>query len=211
MKKPKSKNKPAKTPAAKVPENHKIGENCIFDICPDIWLVTPHTIAMIAATLAKNITDKPEVLADTALKLFYASVERVITADDECEIYFRREALNEKLGYNSSLLFDPLNQKYPVTRDAFLNHYFRWSSLKGRTADIAALAKNYLKDTLRDTLQREPTLEEVAEAYQNWKPCQTAREANALVDRFSEWQQQHIKVSRRAAGLKSALKKRQKK
>jgi hypothetical protein len=163
---------------------------------------------MIAATLARNIQDTPEVLADVAMKLFYASVERVIAADWDHEVHFRRKALEEKLGANGGDLFDPLNYKYPVVRDEFFNNIFQTTSLEGRTADIAALAKNYLKDTLRDTQQTEPTFEEVAEAYQNWKPCKNAREANALADRFFEWHQQHIKELRRVAGKISASKKK---
>ena len=211
MKKPKLNDKPAKTPAVKPAENF-VGENCIHDICPDIWLATPQTIAAIAATLARNINDKPEVLADVAMKLFYASVERVISADWDHEVNFRREALYEKIGANGGDLFDAyvLDKKFPVTRDDFFNRIIR-GSLKGRTADIAAMAKAYLRDTLRAAEKREPTLDEVAEAYQNWKPCETAREANALADRFHAWHRQHIKEARRVAGEKSVAKRKLKK
>ena len=175
----------------KARSNLATGDLCLYDICPNPWLATPSTIAMMAATLARNSNDSPEVLADAAMKLFYASVERVITADYCCEKHLRHQKLDVALGANLTDIFDPLSETYPLSRDEFLASMF--PELKSSPGELAALATSFLAATLRATNGVEPTFKEVNQAYRDWKPCGTFLEANALADLVFEWHDRHTK------------------
>lgn len=155
----------------------------------NIKLPTAEQLTMIAATLMRNINDKPDTLADASINLWFASLKRISIAYDK-EI---RDEMDE-------IYFGD----FPITRDQFLEKML--PQYKSRTADLARLGKSFQRHILRNTNKKEPTMDEVAAAYGAWKPYENLDQVCAEADRFEVWHKQYVKEARRDAGEASATK-----
>jgi hypothetical protein len=193
MKKPESNAKPAETPAAKPGNVKKLHE-----------LPTPVELALIAATLARNpTTDTPRSLVDSAMELFYAARNRVKALEVLA-------SLTPEWAKDPVFSWESFGDKGPLTRDNFLPMVL--PGYKSRTADLARIGKAFLRYTLREKNQKEPTREEIADAYANWETYKNPDEANRAAHSLKEWHRQHyIREFRRAAGLRSAQAKKKRK
>lgn len=168
-------------------------------------LPTTEQIATIAAMLARNITDKPSVLADAAMDLWLATRERIHLSQFENEIDCQNLHLNGSWDFiDDWALLD--EREYPIARDCFLR--IMLPKYKSRAAELARIAKAFVRDTLRERSEKEPTLDEVSDAYSRWKPYETPNAARNGEERFHRWYDSHISTARRLAGLKSGAKRR---
>ena len=168
-------------------------------------------LAMIAATLARNTGDAPDVLTNTAMTLWLMAREKIFRADYSEEIGQQDFALDSEYSdYHAFMddeFFPAIPDEYPVTRDRFLRVML--PKYKSRTADLARIAKAYIRDVLLKRLHREPTPDEIAGAYAKWnqKPFENPDQANGAAMRFKQWHSGYVRECRRVAGLKSAAKK----
>jgi len=216
MKKTESKNKKAMMPDLK-PSPLRLDNPSVIEAEKRLDKMggspTPEQLATIAATLARNTNDTPNALVDCAMKLWLAARARIFNAENECEMFV--ENLNLKLAYASKLAsesnvqFAGIMAKHPLTRDRFLKTML--PQYKGRADKLAQIGKAYVHDSLRESNGRLPTQNEVAEAYGNWKPYKNDFQANHGAKRFERWHSRYLNEVRRAAGEKSAAKKKMKK
>lgn len=176
-------------------------------------LPTTEQLALIAATLARNTTDTPDNLTKTAMALWLSARERIFYSHEEGEV--RQQDLqmdgvlyaNEEY-YNNMVSdhpFPPIPDEYPVTRDEFLRVML--PKYKSRTADLARIAKLFVRDVLRERNHWEPTPDEIATAYGRWKPYENLDQANAGARTFEKWYLEYKIRNKRLAGMKSAAKK----
>lgn len=162
-------------------------------------LPTLEQLTKIAATLARNTDDEPEALADSALKLWFASRGRIRRAVIDAEAIQHDYQLDEMLSdseYNRFFSAD----KYPIPRDRFLQVMF--PQFKNRTANLAEVAKSFLKWAYQYDTGQMPSPEIIANLYGEWqqKPFQNPDQANTAARRFERWYTLHIKQIRRTAG-----------
>src|ERR1035437_9868229 len=128
-------------------------------------LPTPAQLAMIAATLARNANIKPEALAveaitdalsEFAMNLWLSARKQILTAAYDMEVY------------NQDYYFEHyIERDFPIKRDDFLR--LDLPNYKNRTADLARIGKDYMRGVLHKRDKKEPTPEEVADAYGGWK------------------------------------------
>lgn len=174
---------------------------------------TVEQIATIAATLARNVGDKPEALADAAMNLWLASRERIFFSDCSHEVWKQDVELFSNAYVIQYTRENPFFLEYieplPIYRDDFLRAVL--PQFKNRTADLARIAKAYVRDALCQRAGKEPSQIEISEAYGKWKPLENTNQANAMAVCFVQWYRNHIKASRRAAGKISAAEKKLKK
>jgi hypothetical protein len=163
-------------------------------------LPTPAQLAMIAATLARNanysldalavegITDG---LAEAAMYLWLSSRKQILTAAADEEVW------NQDYDFEH-----PFERNFPMKRDEFLR--LNLPKYKNRTADLARIGKDYLRGVLLKRDKKEPTPEEVADAYGGWKDYENEDQLQIAMTHFDLWYRDYVKDARRAAGLKSA-------
>ncbi len=176
-------------------------------------LPSTEQLALIAATLARNTTDTPDNLTKTAMALWLSARERIFFSHEEGEVWLQdcqmEAAISEKNDYynDQGEHFLPIPDEYPVTRDQFLRVML--PKYKSRTAELARIAKAFVRDVLLERHQRAPTADEIAAAYGTWnlKPYENAKQANGAARKFEIWYADYLKEIRRLAGLKSAAKK----
>jgi len=177
-------------------------------------LPTTETLFNGMIMLAKDASDSPSLLAEKAWTYWLAARYRIFRAGCNDEIGGQDSSFQALFGDNEAAVeeeyFPPLPpDEYPVTRDRFL--LLMLPQYTSRTADLGRTAKAFVRDTLREKYQREPTQDEIDSAYARWKPLEKPGQANAQARRFQLWYQKHISGFRRAAGLKSAASKKLKK
>jgi hypothetical protein len=174
-------------------------------------LPTTEQLAMIAATLARNTTDTPDNLTKTAMALWLSARERIFYSHEEDEVWHQdclmETVLREKSDHynDQGEIFRPIPDEYPVTRDQFLRVML--PKYKSRTAELARIAKLFVRDVLRDRNHREPTPDEIATAYGRWKAYENAEQANAGAKFFEKWYSEYKNRNKRLAGMKSAANK----
>ena len=163
---------------------------------------------MIAGTLARNLNDTPGALINTAMELWLSAREKIFTAnlmdeiwDQNCEFKRKEEAYHILMEENRH--FFPGEE--PITRDVFFRTLL--PKYKNRADKLAQIAKAFVRETLREKNGKQPSQEDINDAFGKWKPFEEAYQANNMADHFQQWHERHIKESRRAAGLKSAAKK----
>jgi hypothetical protein len=218
MKKPKSKTKSGKSSDVKsalLPDEFPADP-------PTARLPTATELAMIAATLSQKIDgfhdgwdEMTEQLALAAQRLWLTSRKLLthfeIAIGDEdaeqeketendvadflrCQIYFKEgiEAVGDK-----------------IPRDLFLRAML--PAYKSRTADLARVGKAFVRHLLCKQHQKEPTKDEISQAYGGWKDVGDTLKEKEWAENFEAWYSRYVKEARRAAGLKSAQAKARKK
>lgn len=186
----------------------------VGELCEKLGgLPTLEQLATIAATLTRNPDDQPMVVTRKALELWLAAREILFRADYNEEITKQNNGLNEEFGDFSAWIQKPVfsstSNKYPLTRDSFLREVL--PNYKNRTADLARFGKMFIRDTLQDQGGKEPTQDEVNEAYSNWKPYQCSEQANDEAGKFRMWLRIHKNRVRSAAGKNSVAVRKDKK
>jgi hypothetical protein len=220
MEKPKPKTKPGKGPAVKPPP--------LADSLPGdphtVGLPTIQELAVIAATVAGNSEKGSPVKSWTdeqnldwaeenvwaAMRLWIVARKRILLAVETSEIKTEDDDFENEIYPHQN---DPFpneecrSSESPVTRDLFLRTML--PKYKSRSADLARIGKAFLWNILLDRFQREPTRDEIADAYGKWnrKPYANSEMANAAARQFVNWYADYIKNIRRFAGLKSAARK----
>jgi hypothetical protein len=171
---------------------------------PRVPLVMPtvQEIALIAATLARNTPEQaPNVLADAALKL-YAACDHAV--------FHLQIAAREKKARNRRALYSGFEEKeLPITRDVFFQRML--PQYQNRADELARIAKDFLRDRLRQNNTGEPTLDEVADAYMRFGPFEHVPDVASMARKFYKWRELSISKSRRDAGLVGHQKKSEKK
>ena len=216
MKKPKSKTKLGNAPAVKPLALAHPSDS------PYAGLPTPKELAVIAATLAGSSIKGSPVKAWTnqqtldwaeenvwaAMRLWIISRKRINFAATTFEIQREDDDFENEIfpPDDEHFLPEPADE-YPITRDQFLRVML--PKYKSRTAELARIAKAFVREVLLDRHQREPSADEIASAYGTWnlKPYENAKQANGAARKFEIWYAEYIKGIRRHAGLKSAAKK----
>lgn len=180
-------------------------------------LPTAEQLSLIAAALARNRHDYPDTLAKKAMEIWLAARKQIFLADFGDSIGMQNRQWNwDKVEGSSSVFEDPFaptflpTDEYPVSRDQFLQRMLA-KSKKNRTFDLARTAKAYVRDTLRKRTGKDPTQDEISDAYGRWKNYENADQANAGASHFRQWYPYYIKQVRSASGKKSAVKKAEKK
>jgi hypothetical protein len=178
-------------------------------------LPTVEQLALIAATLARNTADfVPYELTKKAMGLWYSARAEIYRADIEGGLVDQDVGMHidksERAAVHAQKVTEPFTPagQYPVTRDVFLRTVLR--KYKSRTAELARIAKAYIRDTLHEGTGREPTADEIADTYGRWKPYENAAQANAEAMAFEKWYSGYKINNKRRAGKASALKKRKK-
>jgi hypothetical protein len=175
----------------------------INDVLPTIG-----QIAMIAATLYRNLSDTSDKLAAKAMELWFSARKRIFTSLNESEIILQNIQLNKVTdeifqSLESSL---PMPDKFPLNRNEFLKKMNPKN--KSRPDLLQREGKAYVRDVLRERFEREPTTDAINDAYGRWKPYLNATKVRLAAVDYEKWRRQHIKDSRRAAGVKSAANKK---
>jgi hypothetical protein len=202
MKASNSKDKPVKTPGPKPMDVKKTKPSTAR-------LPTPEQLAIIAATLwgsQKTTQFWPSVLAKKAMELWFSARDTIFWADYEDKIG-RQEQRWQDWNDASYRVFQR-SDKYPVTREQFLKKML--PSCKDRAHELARIGKDYCKSNLRESKGREPTKDEVDNAFARWGPFRDHLAASTMALRFQWWYDGYVSKVRRAAGLKSAAKRKAK-
>lgn len=175
-------------------------------------LPTAEQLTMIAAILARNTTDTPDALAKTAMNLWLAARRQIWATNSEQDVVVDDLHLSGTYPYNDDGIPDEFglwesSREFPVKRDRFLQAML--PHIKNRTAELARYAKTFLRDDLRDKNDgKEPTQDEIAGAYGDWKPSENYEDACETAERFRLWQKKHISKERSNAGKKRRKTKR---
>ncbi len=208
MKNPKTKTKSAKSAGSKVNTSADIADGLKTPWKEMGGLPTVEQLALITATLARTSNENLDRLAEKAMNLWLAARKRIFLADFGDEVVMQNSQwVWDKTRSYSDLGEDPFlpTGEYPVTRDQFLQKMM--PKRKDRTAELAQYAKAFIRDTLRRRSGKDPTQEEVSEAYGRWKSYDNADQANATAKHFRQWYEQYVKKLRSDAGKASAKKK----
>ncbi len=179
------------------------------------WLPTADHLAMIAATLAQSTNDKPDSLTDAAMTIWLSARKRIFQAADHLEIYEQDLQLDvdgSVAEFNRDWEANNLDEirvstderAYPLSRDDFFRMIL--PKMKSRPAEVAQLAKKFLRDDLSKRHKKEPTQDEVNAVYSGWKTYKTFEQAYAAEKYFLGWHKQHIQQQRSNAGSASAAK-----
>lgn len=116
---------------------------------------------------------------------------------------------NGGLDYRENLPHSP--ESYPIARDRLLGMLL--PQYRNRADKLVQTGKAFVRDLLRDRDKKEPTKDEVIQAFGAWKPSDPGR-AIEWVMTFVDWQKRHIREARRVAGKrgqKTAFEKKLKK
>jgi len=168
---------------------------------------TTEQLAMLAAALAHTGEDDSFHLVSRAADLW----ERTQAYLDF--MYSEAPLSEEQLARGAEFQALPKPRKYPVKRDEFAQ--LMLPRLKGRTADLAAALKAYGAEKLRRERVRqgsseEPTPEEVAKYYAEWKPMDQPTFSEASWEFFHWWKDYHrqqVSEVRRKAALSAKRRK----
>jgi hypothetical protein len=208
MEKPKPKTKSGKMPAVKPPP---LAGSLPADPHP-VGLPTVQELAVIAATVSGNSEKGSPVISWTAeqrmdwaaenvwaaMSLWITARKRILLAVESSEIRREDDDFENELYPHQN---DPFpnaecrSSESPVSRDLFLRTML--PKYKSRSADLARIAKEFLRDVLLVQFQKEPTRDEIADAYGKWnqKPYANSDMANAAARRFANWYADYIKGS----------------
>lgn len=202
MKKPNSKIKPVEIFSEIKPAEKSAGAQSPWKEMGG--LPTAEQLAMIAATLAKSIQDKPHELTKAAMALWTASREQIHLADFNREIECQDDYLDRRIEEFYDFCEPPLFMagEEPFPRDFFLTSVL--PKYRNRADKLAQIAKAFVRDTLRERNGKVPGKDEIDEAYGKWKPFENADHANAMAERFKQWYEWYVKQARREAGKASA-------
>ena len=187
-------------------------------------LPTVQELAVIAATVSGNSKKGSPVKTWTdeqnmdwaeenvwaAMRLWIVARKRILLAVVSSEIKRADDDFEDELYPHQN---DPFpndecrSSESPVSRDLFLRTML--PKYNSRSADLARIGKAFLWNILLDRFQREPTRDEIADAYGKWNqnPYANSEMANAAARQFGNWYADYIKNIRRFAGLKSAARK----
>jgi len=173
-------------------------------------LPTANELAMIAATLARNIEFKPKELVEAAMQLLLAARQRIWFCYDENDLEMQDSNLED---YNwqrdyvpVKSFFGHVSKEQPVTRDQFLRKLL--PQYKSRSADLARIAKSWIKFVLEQRSGKVPTQDEIVAAYARWKPYEDSNKAERMADSFKLWYEWKKFEARRIAGLASVMKRK---
>lgn len=204
MKKAKSKSKPVVTLVESKPLDKPVGIKSPWKEMGG--LPTTEQLALIAATLARSTQEKPHELTKAAMALWKEARDEIFYTDFQHEIELQDVSyeirLDEYYDFSEPPLFIPGEEPYP--RDYFLRTVL--PKYRNRADKLAQIAKAFVRDTLRERAGKEPSQDEINDAYGKWKPFENANHANAMAERFEQWYAWYVKQARRAAGKKSGEK-----
>jgi hypothetical protein len=162
---------------------------------------THEQLAKLAVNLARKINDNPKELVNAALEIWY-------------EAGFKME--HEHFDAQNNLVYLHLFKLHDtcpdgkVSRDVFFKKTLP-ASKRSRSYEIGRIGRAFLRSLFGEQFKKEPAIDEFESFYAKWNAGHI-EEANKLAqNQFQPWYRQHIIASRRAAGEKSAAKKKLKK
>lgn len=208
MKKPKPETKPAGTLADPNPAGKKsAGRSYLGVKIGD--LPSTEQLSLIAAMLARNTSDSPSRLSDTAMEIWLASRERIYIADlkDETRKQLSQwedsvNNLRRSLDHFTNADFDQGGTV--ISRDTFFKRVLP-PSQKNRSYDLAKVGKAFVRSLFQKQFNKEASGDEFTDYYMKWNAGDLTQ-ATALYWEFMIWRGQSIRESRRTAGLNSAAK-----
>jgi hypothetical protein len=155
-------------------------------------LPTTEQLTMIAATLAGSAHTSdfgafvPSLFTQRAMKLWLAAHDTISWADYEDEI--GRQERNHQDFKDAIYLHFQRSDKYPVTRDEFLKKML--PHLTSRAHELTQIGKAYWRRTLfeKNFIEngqklmdlKEPTQNEINDAFANWGPFQDHHTASIM-------------------------------
>jgi hypothetical protein len=162
-----------------------------FIVTDTVKLPTQEQLAMIAATIAKNINDDPVELVNAAvgiwnsagigLNYFSISIVTSVTGD-----YFHGGAI--------------------ISRDKFINELLPLSS-QGRTFEIGKIGKGFIRYFFCKKFGKEPSDNEFTDYYSQWN-AGTSDHANYLALDFLRWYRKQTGEAHSHPKSKSAVNKK---
>jgi hypothetical protein len=174
-------------------------------------LPTAEQLTMIAATLARNTTDTPDALAKTAMNLWLAARRQIWATNSEQDVVIDDLDLSGTYPYNDDGIPAEFGRwesrgEFPVKRDKFIQAML--PRYKSRADKLAQIAKAFLRRTLHDTNGKEPSKDDIDEAYGKWTPSENYEASCDTAKRFRQWEEKNISEVRSTAGRKPKKKTR---
>lgn len=178
----------------------------------DDGLPTVDQLAPIAATLARNLRETPEALANKAMEIWLATRRRINDAAESDEIKIEDYALSGSSSLSLSEAFYRKRYDFypdgeiPITRDQILRAAL--PTLKRRAGKLREIAKEYLIDSFPRRRGKEPSPAVVDEAYANWESFDDPMAAIRCAEDISSWYSRRKSKRKRIGGLESAAKRK---